>query len=265
MKYIARVISVVLFVVMASGGISAPARAAAKYDAALARWSKTENTKDNLGGSFTLKATLYTAEYIEALMQSEAEKNLWTTSELEDYKYNFLKGINMDENIAIHLEMEELGPTAHMAPFNEMAVLWIGKTKYEPTDHDPRFNMPLQGKRDGMIYFPRYNEKTGVPLLNRSTTLRLVVKGAISPVLNNKELRFIWNVQAEDAAGSISGTAADRLEVDRLIRRMEKLNTEKAELESQLEAKNKELEEVGARIEELQNKYSGGIRRGISV
>jgi hypothetical protein len=160
----------------------------------------------------------------------------------------------MDENIAIHLEMEELGPTAHMAPFNEMVVLWIGRTKYEPTDYDPRFNMPLQGKRDGIVYFPRYNEKTGAPLLNRSTTLRLVVKGAVSPVLNNKELRFIWDVQAEEAAGSISGTAADRLEVDRLIRRMEKLNAEKTELESQLEAKNKELEEVGARIDELQNK-----------
>ncbi|MDR1510231.1 MAG: hypothetical protein LBS53_11395 [Synergistaceae bacterium] len=253
MKYILRAISVILFVVMTSV-ISAPAQAAAKYDAALSRWSKTETAKDNLGASFTLKATLYTAEYIEALMQSEAEKNLWTTSELEDYKYNFLKGINMDENIAIHLEMEELGPTAHMAPFNEMVSLWIGRTKYDSTDYDPRFNMPLQGKRDGIVYFPRYNEKTGAPLLNRSTTLRLVVKGAVSPVLNNRELRFIWDVQAEDAAGSISGTAADRLEVDRLIRRMEKLNAEKSDLEAQLEAKNKELEEVGARIEELQNK-----------
>jgi hypothetical protein len=253
MKYISRAVSVVLFVALAFG-VSAPAAAAAKYDAVLSRWSKTENTKDNLGGSFTMKATLYTAEYIEALMQSEAEKNLWTTSELEDYKYNFLKGINMDENIAIHLEIEELGPTAHMAPFNEMVALWIGRTKYEPTDYDPRFNMPLQGKRDGIVYFPRYNEKTGAPLLNRNTTLRLVVKGAVSPVLNNKELRFIWDVRAEDAAGSVSGTAADRLEVDRLIRRMEKLNAEKTELESQLEAKNKELEEVGARIDELQNK-----------
>jgi hypothetical protein len=239
---------------MTASVISTPAQAAAKYDAALSRWSKTESRKDNLGGSFTLKATLYTAEYIEALMQSEAEKNLWTSSELEDYKYNFLKGVNMDENIAIHLEMEELGPTAHMAPFNEMLSLWIGKTKYEPTDYDPRFNMPLQGKRDGMVYFPRYNEKTGAPLLNRNITLRLVVKGAISPVLNNSEMRFIWDVQAEEAAGSVSGTAADRLEVDRLIRRMEKLSAEKSELESQLEAKNKELEEVSARIEELQNK-----------
>jgi hypothetical protein len=141
-----------------------------------------------------------------------------------------------------------------MAPFNEMVSLWIGRTKYDPSDYDPRFNMPLQGKRDGMVYFPRYNEKTGASLLSRNTTLRLVVKGAVSPVLNNRELRFIWDVQAEDTAGSISGTAADRLEVDRLIRRMERLSAEKSELESQLEAKNSEIEEVNARIEELQNR-----------
>jgi hypothetical protein len=218
------------------------------------RWSKTEEIKDNMGGAFTLKATLYTSEYIEALMQSEAEKNMWTSSELEDYKYNFLKGLNLDENIAVHIEMEELGPTAHMAPFNEMLAMWIGKTKYSTTDYDPRFNMPLQGKRDGMIYFPRFDEKTGKPLLNRKMSLRLVVNGAVSPVLNNRELRFTWDVQAEDTTGAVSGTAADRLEVDRLLRRMEKLNSEKANLESQLGAKNKEIEEVNARIEELQNR-----------
>jgi hypothetical protein len=230
------------------------ASAASKYDAVLARWTKTENAKDDLGGSFTLKATLYTAEYIEALMQSEAEKNMWTASELEDYKYNFLKGLSLDENIAVHLEIEELGPTAHMAPFNEMLSMWIGKTKYAPSDYDQRFNMPLQGKRDGMVFFPRYDEKTGNPLLNRKMSLRLVVKGAISPVVNNRELRFIWDVEAEDTPSAISGTAADRLEVDRLLRRMEKLTAEKADLESQLEAKNEEIKEINARIEELQNR-----------
>jgi hypothetical protein len=228
--------------------------AASKYDATMARWSKTENARDDMGGSFTVKATLYTAEYIEALMQSEAEKNLWTSSELEDYKYNFLKDLNMDENIAIHLEIEELGPTAHMAPFNEMVSLWIGKTKYAPTQYDQRFNMPLQGKRDGLIYFPRFNEKTGESLLNKSVSLRLVINGAVSPVLVTKEIRFIWDIEAQNAGGSVSGSATDRLEVDRLIRRMEKLSAEKAELESQLEAKNSEINEVNARIEELQNK-----------
>ncbi|MDR0654063.1 MAG: hypothetical protein LBG12_12270 [Synergistaceae bacterium] len=170
------------------------AGAASKYDAALARWTKTESVKDDMGGTFTLKATLYTAEYIEALMQSEAEKNMWTASELEDYKYNFLKGLSLDDNIAVHIEVEELGPTAHMAPFNEMLAMWIGRTKYAPSDYDQRFNLPLQGKRDGMVFFPRYDEKTGKPLLNRKMSLRLVVNGAVSPIVSNRELRFTWDV-----------------------------------------------------------------------
>jgi hypothetical protein len=105
-----------------------------------------------------------------------------------------------------------------------------------------------------MVYFPRYNEKTGESLLKRDTTLRFVMNGAVSPVLNNRELRFTWDVKAEDASKSISGGAADRLEVDRLIRRMEKLTAEKVELETQLSAKNNEIDEISSRIEELQNK-----------
>jgi hypothetical protein len=245
-----------LFALAVAIAVNAPgvSLAASKYDATLARWSKTESKRSNLGGSFTIKATLYTAEYIEALMQSEAEKNLWTSYELEDYKYNFLKSLNLEENIAIHLEIEELGPTAHMAPFNEMLSLWIGKTKYSPTEYDRRFNVPLQGKVDGIVYFPRFNEKTGAPLINKNMSLRLVINGAISPVLETKEIRFTWDVQAQDTAGTISGSAADRLEVDRLIRRLEKLTSERSDLESQLEAKNREIDEVNARIEELQGK-----------
>ncbi|MDR1472027.1 MAG: hypothetical protein LBS75_05835 [Synergistaceae bacterium] len=230
------------------------AESAAKYDAAMARWAKKGEYEDKLGGRFNVKVTLYTAEYIEALMRSEAERNLWTSSELEDYKYNFLKGLSIDDNIAIHVELEEFGPTAHMAPFNEMVSLWVGSTKYSPTDYDQRFNLPLQGKRDGMLYFPRYSEKTGEPLLKRDTTLRLVFKGAVSPVLENRDVRFAWDVKAENAVLAASGTAVDRLEVDRLIRRMEKLAAEKADLETQLEAKNREMEDITSRIEELQNK-----------
>ena len=234
--------------------MSSPADAASKYDAVLSRWSKKETRRDDMGGTFTIQATLYTAEYVEALMQSEAEKNLWTAYELEDYKYNFLKGLNMEENIAVHLEIEELGPTAHMAPFNEMVSLWIGGTKYSPTDYDPRFNMPLQGKRDGMVFFPRFSEKTGKPLIDRSMSLRFVIKGSVSPVINASELRFTWDVQAQDTAGIVVGSAADRLEVDRLIRRLERLTAERDNLESELEAKKKEIAEVNTRIEELQSK-----------
>jgi hypothetical protein len=252
-KILAKAIYAALALLVAAAAPTA-ALAASKYEAALARWSKTETRRDDAGGSFTVKATLYTAEYIEALVQSEAEKNLWTAYELEDYKYNFLKSLNLEENIAVHLELEELGPTAHMAPFNEMISMWIGKTKHSPSDFDPRFNMPLQGKRDGMVYFPRFDAKTGQPLINKNMSLRLVIGGGVSPVLNAKELRFTWDVQAQDAQGTVSGSAADRLEVDRLIRRLEKLNAERADLESKLEAKNREIDEVNARIGELQGK-----------
>lgn len=240
-----------LFVFFVFFGITQTAESASKYEAAVLKWSRSEEYKNDMGGSFRVKATLYTAEFIDALMQYEAEKNLWTASELEDYKYNFLKGLQLDEYIAVHLELEELGPTAHMSPFDEMVTLWINNKEYKPGDYDKRFNFPLQGKRDGMVFFPRYDEKTGKPLLSKAMTLRLNMKSAVSPVLDSKTVRILWDVKPETGT-ALAGTATDRIEVDRLIKRVEKLTQEKRDLESQLDAKNKELNEVNARIEELQ-------------
>lgn len=231
--------------------LSAVASAATNYDEALKRWSKFQEYKDNMGGRFRVRATLYTGDYIENLVQSEAEKNLWTASELEDYKYNFLKGLNLDERIAIHLELEELGATAHMAPFNEMIYLWIGSKKYAPVDFDQRFNLPLQGKRDGMVFFPKYDEKTGESLFSKDLSLRMVMVAAVSPVLGNTEVRYTWDIKAGDMDFASASSAADRLEIDRLLRRMEKLSGEKADLEAQLEGKNREIDAVRKRIEEL--------------
>lgn len=242
-----------LFVCVAFFGAIRTAESASKYETAVTRWTRTEEYKNDMGGTFRVKATLYTTEFIDALMQYEAERNLWTASELEDYKYNFLKGLQLDEYIAVHLELEELGPTAHMSPFDEMVTLWINNKEYKPGDYDKRFNFPLQGKRDGMVFFPRYDEKTGKPLISKAMTLRLSMRSAVSPVLDTKTVRMLWDVKPETEA-PLASTATDRIEVDRLIKRVEKLTQEKRDLESQLEIKNKELSEVNARIEELQNK-----------
>lgn len=227
------------------------AHAATKYDAALAKWTRKFERAGDLGGKFTLQATVYTSEYIENLMQREAENNLWTASELEDYKYNFLRDLNIDEYLPIYIEVEELGPTAHMNPFDEMISLWIGGKKYAPLEYDRRFNMPLQGKRDGMVFFPRYDEKTGKSLFEKDLTLRLSLVPGASPLVDG-EVRLTWDVKAAAMDPTISGRASDRVEVDRLIKRLEKLSGEKADLERQLRETNDEIQNVNSRIDELQ-------------
>jgi hypothetical protein len=225
--------------------------AASQYAAAMARWNRHEEYNDGMGGVFSVKATLYTVDYIDSHMQDEAEKNLWTASELEDYKYNFLKNVKTEEFLPIYLEINVLGPTAHMAPFDEMVHLWVGNKKYSPTEYDLRFNFPLQGKRDGLVYFPRYDEKTGAPIIGKNTTLRFVVVSGASPILGSKEVRLNWDVKPENFDASTTGTAAARLEIDRLLKRMEKISGEKAEIEAQLDDKKREIDEINARIDEL--------------
>lgn len=226
---------------------------AADSDGFVSRWSKEINKKNDLGANLTVRATYYSAEYIEAVLQREAKRNMWTAAELEDYKYNFLKNLRLEEFIPVHLEIENNGPMAHMSPFNEMILLWIGKKNHAPVEYEQRFNFPLQGKRDGLVFFPRFDKKTGKPLLQGVKNVRLVLRSAALPVLDGKgDLSFIWEIAGDDTSKLYSGQAANRMELERLITRVEKLNKEKKEIESLLAEKNKELNEINARIKELE-------------
>ncbi|HPE65380.1 MAG TPA: hypothetical protein PK849_04310, partial [Synergistales bacterium] len=63
---------------------------------------------------------------------------------------------------------------------------------------------------------------------------------------------FIWDVSRDNPEALYKGRAAARLELDRLIKRIEKLNAEKRELEGKLSELNAELDTITHRVEELQ-------------
>ena len=234
-------------------GILLAAGVAAALDVSpiLARWSRTQAFKNDLDGKLDVTATYFAGEYVEAQVQAEAEKNLWTGSELETYKYTFLKGLRLDEMIAVRLEFDNRGPSMHMAPFDEQVVLWIGGKSYKPAEYDPRFNFKLQGKRDGMIFFKRYDDKTGKSLLTGVKSVRLQINGGVSPITDSKKIDFIWDVANDHPEKLYQGKAAERLELDRLIKRMEKLTQQKKDLEGQLAATLSELETIRKRMDEL--------------
>lgn len=226
---------------------------AADSEGFVSRWSKEITKKNDLGANMTVRATYYSAEYIDAVLQREAKRNMWTAAELEDYKYNFLKNLRLEEFIPVHIEIENNGPTAHMAPFNEMISLWIGKKNFPPVEYEQRFNFAFQGKRDGLVFFPRFDAKTGKPLLQGVKNVRLVLRSSALPILDGMgDLSFIWDIGGDDMSKLYAGQAANRMELERLIKRVEKLNKEKSEIESLLAEKNKELNEINARIKELE-------------
>jgi len=216
------------------------------------RWRQTQHFEGELGGYLDITATYYSAEYIEALVQEEAKKNLWTADEMETYKYQMLRSLNLDETIPVHLEFDNMSSSMHMAPFDKMATLWIGNKKYSPVDYDKRFNFKLQGKRDGMVFFPRYDAK-GKPLLEGAKTIRFSLNQGISgETMKYNSIDFFWDVHRDNPEGLYKGKAASRLELDRLIKRIEKLNAEKRDLENKLNELNNELASVNKRVEELQ-------------
>ena len=231
-----------------------PAFGASIQEKVLNAWTRGGDYNEGSGmQSVSLKVTYYSAEYIEALVRSEAEKNLWTKDEEESYKYNLLKTLNLEECIAFHVDFNTSGTPVFLQPFGRHLKLYAGKKILEPVDYDKRFNFKLQGQRDGMIWFPRYDEKTGKNLLEGVKELRLLISGSISQATTKGgDIRFVWNITGDDPSILNSGTAANRLELDRLIKRLEKLGAEKSTLQKQLDTLNAELAEIDSRVDELQ-------------
>ena len=94
---------------------------AANYDQIVQRWTKKKiYIGDDKITNLEIKATYYSAELIEALVQGEAEKNLWTEQEKEDYKYKLLNSLNLNEMIPIKIEFTNNADTMYLGPFDIM-------------------------------------------------------------------------------------------------------------------------------------------------
>jgi predicted nucleic acid-binding Zn-ribbon protein len=63
---------------------------------------------------------------------------------------------------------------------------------------------------------------------------------------------LIWDITKDDPSVLYRGRAADRLELDRLLKRMEKLVGDRRDLETQLQKVNQEIASINERLDELQ-------------
>ena len=243
--------AVLLFAMFFTLGAQAAPAYAASFDQVLQRWTKSRKIVDEDGANLEVRATYYSAEFIEALIQKESEANMWTQSEAEDYKYNFLGALRLNEMIPIQIEFINNGPTMYLGPFDIMVKLRIGNKLYKPVDYDKRFNFRFQGKKEGLVYFPRYDEKTGKDLLKGVKSVRLEFSPSISPLTDGSEIVFIWDVANDDPSKLYQGKTAARYETDRLLKRLEKLRKDRADLEKQMKTIDDEISMIQSRLDEL--------------
>ena len=229
---------------------------AATFDQVLGRWTKSITyTDEDKISNLEIKATYYSAEFIEAYIQKEAQSNMWTQQEADDYKYNFLSALRLNEMIPIQIEFNNNAETMYLGPFDIMVKLRIGNKLYKPEDYDKRFNFKFQGKKEGLVYFRRFDEKTGKDLLKGVKNVTLELNSTISPnVTRGKTTKFLWDVANDDPSKLYQGKAAERFESDRLIKRLEKLRKDKTTLESQLKAVDDEIGTIQKRLDELAKK-----------
>lgn len=222
-------------------------------DPVLKAWVRETKASTRQGDEeIRVKATYYSNEYIEALVMSEAERNMWTADEAENYKYALLRDLNQDEAIPFHIDMYVRGTPIYPQPFDKHIALMVNGKKYAPQDYDKRFNFKILGARDGMVYFPRYDEKTGKDILSGAKELRVIFDSSISHALMGQgDVVWLWDL-TKDRGSIQKGRASDRMEADRLIKRSRKIDEEREELRKKLSELNAEYEEVNKRIDELQ-------------
>jgi len=226
--------------------------AAGIEDRIMKQWTRSESYVA-VDQRIEMRITYYAAEYVEALIQSEAEKNMWTQDELERYKYNLLKTLKLDDNIAFHVDINVIGSPIYLAPMDKFFRMRIGRKIYNASDYDKLFNFKLSGRRDGMIWFSRFDEKTGKDLIEKEKEIRMAILGHFSAATSGKgDLVYIWDITKDDPSVLTKGSAADRMELDRLLKRMEKLANDRKELDTQLQKVNDEFESINERIDELQ-------------
>ena len=122
---------------------------------------------------------------------------------------------------------------------------------YPPFDKK-RFNFSFQGKKEGLVYFPRYDEKTGKDILEGVKNVTLELSGTISPALTRgNATRFMWDVANDDPSRLYQGRTAAKIETDRLIKRLENLRKDKAEEDARLKAIEDEINTIQSRLDEI--------------
>ncbi len=222
------------------------------YKHALSRWQKTivDPTK-----KVKITVTYYSIELVRAIVNYEAEKNLWTKDEMENFKYRLLKNLRFADCLPFKIKIVNYGPAMHMGPFDKKLKLIIGSKEYKPVDYDKIFNFKLLGERDGMVFFPRRDKKTGKEVITpKAKMMTLIISREISPVTAEKAFDFCfrWSNPYERISIEQYTAGEARVELERLNRRVELLLEKKKDLLEQIKKIEEELRRIRARIAELE-------------
>ncbi len=217
-----------------------------------AEWRQKKEVRDNYGGSLEIEATYYAAEFVERATMEQAEKNLWTDDEKEDYRYNLLQQLKLDDTIPIFLKFTNRGPVLRMAPFEQQVTLTIGRNRLRPVDFDRRFNFRIPDQREGFVYFPRYDEKGNPYLTPKVKTIKFEIDGSITPIAQGRSISFLWDVKDDNPDKLLRGKSGARMEMDRLTKRISNLTTEGRDLQDRLDKIQTELKQINDRMMELQ-------------
>lgn len=253
-----RILAKVILILIFSATLAFPSFSKEKspglmeYEKALSKWQKSITDPTS---RVTVTVTYYSMELIRAIVAYEAEKNLWTQDEVENFKYRLLENLRFAEFLPFKIEITNNGPAMHMGPFDKRIKLKVGNKELIPADYDKIFNFKLIGTRDGMVFFKRREEGSDKEIITPDVKmLTLIISKDISPLTSEKGFDFVfrWENPYEKISIEEYTVGEAKVELERLNKRIELLSEKKKDLLKQIEDIEKELEKIKSRIAELE-------------
>ena len=106
-----------------------------------------------------------------------------------------------------------------------------------------------------MVFFNRFDPKTGKNILDGKNRVTIELSPGISPMISGRgrNARFFWDIKNDDPSKLYAGQTAARLETDRLLKRLENLRKDRADEEARLRAIDDEINTIQTRLDELAN------------
>jgi hypothetical protein len=150
--------------------------------------------------------------------------------------------IEFDNNIA----------PMHLAPFDSKITLWIGTKNTLPWIMINDSISAFREKEKVSSISPVTTRKQENPSRRREKCPPDASQWNQRSDGSGGDISYVWDISKDNPEALYKGRAAGRLELDRLIKRLELLNAEKRDLEKKMSDLDSEINTVHGRIEELQ-------------
>lgn len=151
------------------------------------RYLMCKNNDEGPTATIEFWVTYYSPE----LWKLHKENNKVTKT---DSASDFLTTLRDEQLVVFKIRIDNNAHPIQLNPLNSFVTLRVDKKTFKSEESDLILSREFQGENEGYIYFSRIDKKTGKDIFKNAKHIWLELSYAISPVMEGKSLRLMWNL-----------------------------------------------------------------------